>query len=103
MSSSSRSSRSVRVEALARELDLVERREERRASRRDETQNVEELRAVICGPCDVNTTGWMKFCESRIARNETGISTTPKSAYTAHMFARGRPGSTEKRSMKYAQ
>ena len=35
---------------------------------------------VICGPCELKTTGWMNFCERRIARNETGISTTPNSA-----------------------
>ena len=46
----------------------------------NETQNVRNWAPVICGPWELNTTGWMKFCESLIARNETGISTTPKSA-----------------------
>src|SRR5262249_46975305 len=45
-----------------------------------ETQNVKNCEPVICGPCEVNTTGWMNFCDSLIARNETGIRTTPKSA-----------------------
>ena len=50
----------------------------------------------------MKTTGWMKCCASRIAMKLTGTSTTPKSAYTALRFARCGPGSTEKRSMKYA-
>ena len=70
----------ARVEPLARELELVERREERRASRARQTQKVRNCESAICGPVRVKTTGWMKLFESRIARNEIGISTTPKSA-----------------------
>jgi len=44
----------------------------------------------------------MKSFANRMAMKLTGISATPKSAYTAERFARRGPGSTEKRSMKYA-
>src|SRR5581483_1826816 len=67
------------------------------------TQNVRNCECAICGPCEVKTVGCTRLCESLIARNDTGTSTTPKSAYTALMLARGTPGSTENRSMKYAQ
>ena len=55
---------------------------------------------VICGPSRVNTVGWMKSLASRIAKKLTGISATPKSAYTAEIRSRRGPSSTEKRSMK---
>ena len=53
----------------------------------------------ICGPSRVNTTGWMKFSASRIARKLIGISTTPKSAYTAEM--RARAGSFREREAQH--
>src|SRR6476661_479580 len=65
-----------------------------------ETQKVRNIEPAICGPCSVKTTGWMSWFASRIARKLIGISTTPKSAYTAQMFARAGPGSIEYRSMK---
>jgi hypothetical protein len=67
----------VRVDPLAGELDAVERREHREHGGERDAER-EKLGAG--GPWELNTTGWMKFCESLIARNETGISTTPKSA-----------------------
>src|SRR5215813_9472224 len=60
-----------------------------------ETQNVRNIDPAICGPCNVNTTGWISWFASLSARKLIGIKTTPKSAYTAHMFARAGPGSTE--------
>src|SRR3954453_16847233 len=70
----------------------------------NETRNDSHCAPVmLLGACESKTTGWMNRCDRRIARNETGISTTPKSAYTALMFIRGGPASTEKRNMKYAQ
>ena len=66
-------------------------------------QKTRNMLPVICGPSRVKTTGWMKFSASRMARKLTGMRATPKSAYTAEMFARLGPGSTEKRSMKYAE
>ena len=46
-----------------------------------EMQNVSSIEpGRFSRTCEVNTTGWMKLRESRIARNEMGISTTPKSA-----------------------
>src|SRR6478672_3379464 len=53
-----------------------------------ETQKVRNIEPAICGPCSVKTTGWMSWFASRIARKLIGISTTPKSAYTAQIFAR---------------
>src|SRR5919201_4687088 len=47
-----------------------------------ETQKVANIRPDICGPCDVNTVGWMKSFASRMARKMTGMRATPQSAYT---------------------
>src|SRR3954451_422451 len=44
------------------------------------TQKVKNCEPVICGPRALNTVGWTRLCESRIARNDTGTSTTPNSA-----------------------
>src|SRR6266550_5171900 len=60
-----------------------------------ETQKVRNIEPDICGPCSVKTTGWISWFANRIARKLIGIRTTPKRAYTAHMFARAGPGSTE--------
>ena len=69
----------VRVQRACRRARPVERREERSIAA-NETQNVKNCEPAICGPCELKTTGWMNCFDSRIARNETGISTTPKSA-----------------------
>ena len=61
--SSSRSSRSWVSSRLPGELDLVQRREQERASRASETQNVRNCECVICGPCRVKTSGWMMLRE----------------------------------------
>src|SRR5262249_44077938 len=46
-----------------------------------ETKNDSHCAPVmLLGACESNTTGWMNRCDRRIARNDTGISTTPNSA-----------------------
>src|SRR5918999_659581 len=69
-----------------------------------QTQNARNISHGMATPSScVNTVGCRIVPAIRTARKLTGISATPKSAYTAELRSLRGPGSVEKRSMKYAE